>query len=144
MTERLTRLFLRDEQGRRPALGPDTAQQQDPYFKDFLLFHEYVHGLTNRLVGGPLNDAALEAVQSGGMGEGWSDYFACIALGKNVVGDWVVNRPTGIRKFRYDESFPDTYADVGTGRYADGGPHNLGEIWCATLMSLAGWLERHQ
>ncbi len=41
------------------------------------------------------------------MGEGWSDFFACIALGKNVVGDWVVNRPTGIRKFRYDDAFPD-------------------------------------
>lgn len=102
-----------------------------------VVFHEYTHGLTNRLVGGPLNDAALEALQSGGMGEGWSDFFACTALGKTVVGDWVVNRPAGIRKFPYTEDFPDTYADLGTGRYASGEPHNLGELWCATLMSLA-------
>jgi extracellular elastinolytic metalloproteinase len=125
--------------GSRPTMnmGLVTSTNRHTALDADVVFHEYTHGLTNRLVGGPLNDAALEAVQSGGMGEGWSDYFACVALGKNVVGDWVVNRPTGIRKFRYDESFPDTYADLGTGRYADGEPHNLGEIWCATLMSLA-------
>jgi len=102
-----------------------------------VVYHEYTHGLTNRLVGGPMNDTALDAVQSGGMGEGWSDFFACIALGKIVVGDWVVARPTGIRAFRYDEQFPDTYAHIGTGRYVDDNVHNLGEIWCATLMSLS-------
>jgi extracellular elastinolytic metalloproteinase len=102
-----------------------------------VVFHEYTHGLTNRLVGGPLNDAALEAAQSRGMGEGWSDYIACIALGKNVVGDWVVNRPAGIRRFRYDDNFPDTYADLGTGRYAADDEHSLGELWCAVLMSAA-------
>jgi extracellular elastinolytic metalloproteinase len=125
--------------GSRPTMnmGLVTSTNRHTALDADVVFHEYTHGLTNRLVGGPLNDAALEAVQSGGMGEGWSDYFACIALGKNVVGDWVVNRPTGIRKFRYDENFPDTYADLGTGRYADGEPHNLGELWCATLMSLS-------
>ena len=75
--------------------------------------------------------------QSRGMGEGWSDYFACTALGKTVVGDWVVDRPAGIRSFPYDESFPDTYADLGTGRYAADDEHSLGELWCAVLMSLA-------
>jgi extracellular elastinolytic metalloproteinase len=125
--------------GSRPTMnmGLVTSTNRHTALDPDVVFHEYTHGLTNRLVGGPLNDAALEALQSGGMGEGWSDYFACIALGKDVVGDWVVNRPAGIRKFRYDESFPDDYADLGTGRYADGEPHNLGELWCATLMSLA-------
>jgi len=125
--------------GSRPTMnmGLVTSTNRHTALDADVVFHEYAHGLTNRLVGGPLNDAALEAVQSGGMGEGWSDYFACIALGKNVVGDWVVNRPAGIRMFRYDENFPDTYADIDSGRYADGEPHNLGEVWCATLLSLA-------
>ena len=51
LTERLTRLFLRDDQGRRPALGPDNVQQQDPNFKNFLLFHEYFHGDTGQGLG---------------------------------------------------------------------------------------------
>ncbi|GGG49505.1 MGH1-like glycoside hydrolase domain-containing protein [Hymenobacter glacieicola] len=44
LTERLTRLFLRDADGRRPCLGPDKQFQTDPNFKDYLLFHEYFHG----------------------------------------------------------------------------------------------------
>jgi extracellular elastinolytic metalloproteinase len=100
-----------------------------------VVFHEYTHGLTNRLVGGALDDSSLDAIQSSGMGEGWSDFFACTAMGKTVVGDWVVNQPNGIRRFRYDESFPDDYGKLGTGRYDE--VHNIGELWCATLMSLS-------
>jgi len=125
--------------GSRPTMnmGLVTSTNRHTALDADVVFHEYTHGLTNRLVGGPLNDAALEALQSSGMGEGWSDYFACIALGKNVVGDWVVNRPTGIRRFPYDENFPDNYADLGTGRYDGSDEHTLGELWCAVLMSLA-------
>jgi extracellular elastinolytic metalloproteinase len=72
-----------------------------------------------------------------GMGEGWSDYIACSLTGADVVGAWVVDRPDGIRAHRYDERFPDDFGDLGQGRYAPGGDeHAVGEIWCATLMSL--------
>ncbi len=99
-----------------------------------VVYHEYVHGLTNRLVGGPMNDTALDAERSGGMGEGWSDYVACTFLGKTVVGDWVVRQPGGIRRNPYDEAFPGTYADLGTPAYSQ--VHDIGELWCAVLMSL--------
>ncbi|WP_139362008.1 MGH1-like glycoside hydrolase domain-containing protein [Hymenobacter sp. CRA2] len=51
LTQRLTRLFLRDAQGRRPAFGPDDKLQQDPHFKDYLLFHEYFHAETGQGLG---------------------------------------------------------------------------------------------
>ena len=41
-----------------------------------VVFHEFVHGVTNRLVGGRLDQTSLGQPQSRGMGEGWSDYFA--------------------------------------------------------------------
>ena len=41
---RLTRLFLKDENGRRPAFGDSELLQTDPHFRDYLLFHEYFHG----------------------------------------------------------------------------------------------------
>ncbi|TGE18888.1 MGH1-like glycoside hydrolase domain-containing protein [Hymenobacter elongatus] len=41
---RLTKLLLRDENGRRPAFGDNEKLQTDPHFKDNLLFHEYFHG----------------------------------------------------------------------------------------------------
>jgi extracellular elastinolytic metalloproteinase len=110
---------------------------------DFMVVcHEFTHGVTNRLVGGPDDDQSLEALQSGGMGEGWSDYFACTITDNIVIGAWVVDRPGGIRGFPYDSNFPDNFGDLGTGRYTgflpDGRshPHPIGEIWCATLMEM--------
>jgi hypothetical protein len=44
LTRRLTRLFLRDEKGRRPAHGPRAKLQNDPHFRDYILFSEYFHG----------------------------------------------------------------------------------------------------
>jgi hypothetical protein len=41
---RLTRTFLRDETGRRPVHGGQTKFQEDPHWRDLLLFHEYFHG----------------------------------------------------------------------------------------------------
>jgi subtilisin-like proprotein convertase family protein len=38
-----------------------------------VVFHEYTHGLSNRLIG---NGDGLNAKQSGAMGEGWSDWYA--------------------------------------------------------------------
>jgi hypothetical protein len=44
LTDRLCRLFLRDPEGRRPALGHYNKWQHDPHFRDHLLFPEYFHG----------------------------------------------------------------------------------------------------
>ncbi len=51
LSERLTRLFLKNEHGLRPAFNGDELLQTDPYFKDHLLFHEYFHGDTGRGLG---------------------------------------------------------------------------------------------
>jgi extracellular elastinolytic metalloproteinase len=99
-----------------------------------VVFHEFMHGVTNRLVGGPMNSHALEAPQSRAMGEGWGDYIACTLNNTTVVGAWVVNSPAGIRGFAYDSNFPDHFGTMGTARYTES--HNVGEIWCATLMEM--------
>ena len=44
LSQRLTKLFLRDSEGRRPALGNIEQFQTDPHWRDLLLFHEYFHG----------------------------------------------------------------------------------------------------
>jgi hypothetical protein len=41
---RLTRIFLRDKDGRRPVYGGTEKFQSDPHWKDLLLFYEYFHG----------------------------------------------------------------------------------------------------
>jgi hypothetical protein len=51
LTRRLSRIFLRDEDGRRAAFGEHPKLQHDPHFKDHLLFYEYFHGDNGRGVG---------------------------------------------------------------------------------------------
>ncbi len=44
IANRLTRIFLRDEQGRRPVYGGTEKFQNDPHWRDHLLFYEFFHG----------------------------------------------------------------------------------------------------
>jgi hypothetical protein len=44
ISDRLTRIFLRDEQGRRPVYGGTEKFQSDPHWRDHILFYEYFHG----------------------------------------------------------------------------------------------------
>jgi hypothetical protein len=44
IARRLTSIFLRDEQGRRPVYGGTEKFQSDPHWRDYILFHEYFHG----------------------------------------------------------------------------------------------------
>jgi hypothetical protein len=44
IANRLTRIFLRDKTGRRPVFGGAGKFQNDPNWKDYLLFYEYFHG----------------------------------------------------------------------------------------------------
>ena len=44
ISDRLTRIFLRDERGRRPVYGGTEKFQADPHWRDHILFYEYFHG----------------------------------------------------------------------------------------------------
>jgi hypothetical protein len=44
LADRLIGLFLRDSGGRRPIYGGTAKFQEDPHWRDHLLFHEYFHG----------------------------------------------------------------------------------------------------
>jgi hypothetical protein len=44
ISDRLTRIFLRDDTGRRPVYGGTEMFQQDVHWRDLILFYEYFHG----------------------------------------------------------------------------------------------------
>jgi len=44
LANRMIRIFTRDENGRRPLYGPIRKFQEDPHWRDLILFHEYFHG----------------------------------------------------------------------------------------------------
>ena len=136
-----------------------TSPQRDGDLDSEIIVHEYGHGVTNRLVGGPSNVNALTAVQSGGMGEGWGDWWALMFTQKGSdvenqaypSGTYVLGQsPTGagIRRkpYSYNMSIDpltlDAYGTSGTTSYGIARStevHNTGEIWCSTLWDM-NWL----
>jgi hypothetical protein len=44
LSSRLAGLFLRDASGRRPVYGGSARFQDDPHWRDLVLFYEYFHG----------------------------------------------------------------------------------------------------
>lgn len=99
-----------------------------------VVFHEYGHGISNRLIGN--GSTALSGTQSGAMGEGWSDYWAITINNDGAVGEYSTANPNGIRRAAYSvpaATVHDSYADVGAGGFQ---VHRDGEVWAATLWDL--------
>jgi Zn-dependent metalloprotease len=99
-----------------------------------VVFHEFGHGISNRLIGN--GGTGLNGTQSGAMGEGWSDYWAITINNDGAVGEYVVNNTIGIRRAMYTvpaAAVHDSYADVGSGGFE---VHNDGEVWAVTLWDL--------
>jgi hypothetical protein len=44
ITRRLSSIFIRDENGRRPVYGGTRKFQDDPHWRNLILFYEYFHG----------------------------------------------------------------------------------------------------
>ena len=103
-----------------------------------VVFHEFGHGISNRLIGN--GSTALQGVQSGAMGEGWSDYWAITMNGDGAVGEYVTNNPNGIRRAAYTvpaNPIHDSYADICKQGCQ---VHRDGEVWAATLWDLRAQL----
>jgi Fungalysin metallopeptidase (M36)/Fungalysin/Thermolysin Propeptide Motif len=109
-----------------------------------VIYHEFTHGVSTRMVGGPQNVATLGSFQGGALGEGWSDAFPLSIFNDPVTGAYVTCNPRGIRSAPYN-IHPATYADFGNkfGPFAAGigtvfrpEVHQDGEIWAATVWDL--------
>jgi hypothetical protein len=44
ISDRLSRIFLKNQDGRRPVYGGTDTFQRDPHWRDYILFYEYFHG----------------------------------------------------------------------------------------------------
>lgn len=127
----------------------------DSSFDNGIIAHEYAHGISNRLTGGPANTSCLTAPEQ--MGEGWSDWVALMMQLKagdsgaspRGIGTYAVNENTsggGIRNYRYSTDMtinPLTFKDTNgkTSIDPDDGiekvrVHTVGEVWAATLWDL--------
>lgn len=86
-----------------------------------IVFHEYGHGLTWRMIGG------MDGPLAGAIGEGASDVLAFLMNGDDRIGEYAFRDPRGIRRHPYT-NYPLTYSDV------DGAEvHADGEIYAAAM-----------
>ena len=122
----------------------ETFPHRDSDLENSIIIHEYGHGVSNRLTGGPANSSALISAQSRGMGEGWSDWFglALTAVPSDTsttprgIGTYVLGEPIsgpGIRPYRYSTDLaenPQTYGNIRSGLSV---PHGIGSVWCTTI-----------
>ena len=94
--------------------------QRDGDLDSDIVFHEYGHGLTWRMIG------SMSGPMSGALGEGMSDVLAVILDGDDRMGEYSASDPLGIRSAPYT-NYPRTYGDV-TGA---NGVHFDGEVYGA-------------
>ncbi|KAF1978781.1 extracellular metallo proteinase MEP [Bimuria novae-zelandiae CBS 107.79] len=128
-----------------------TEPWRDGAFEAGVVIHEYTHGLSTRLTGGPLNSGCLNVLESGGMGEGWGDFYAtAIRLKPNdtrttdyAMGAWVYGTPAGLRPYIYStnqKTNPHVYKDADALTKV----HFIGTIW-ATMLYEVLWnlIDKH-
>jgi PKD repeat protein len=121
-------------------LGPSL---RDGSLDNGIIAHEYGHGLSNRLTGGPANSNCLHNAEQAG--EGWSDWLSLILTiepgdagpDKRGVGSYASDEDTGkgLRRYPYSTNMdinPLTYGDVA----GNGEVHATGEIWSSALWEM--------
>ncbi|WP_116108630.1 M36 family metallopeptidase [Lewinella sp. IMCC34191] len=119
----------------------------DGSFDNGVVAHEYGHGISNRLVGGPARNTCL--LNNEQMGEGWSDFFLLASTPRSAtptpsgserrsIGVYSTAAPIGSLGFR--SQFYSTDPKVNTLTYDDvitaAVPHGVGEVWAATLWDI--------
>ncbi|MCB1606026.1 MAG: M36 family metallopeptidase, partial [Xanthomonadales bacterium] len=129
-----------------------TLPHRDSDMDAGIINHEYGHGISNRLTGGPAQAFCLQTDLGGGVtseqgGEGWSDFWALVLHAKatdtrdtpRFLATYAQfqDRATGpgFRNFPFSPDpavNPQTYADVAT----TNAPHGVGEIWVGALWNV--------
>lgn len=124
-----------------------TPQLLDGDLDAGIICHEYAHGISNRLTGGPANVSCLNNAEQ--MGEGWSDYFGLVMTMKSTdlpyqnrgMGVYASGHPTtgvGVRPYPYnvDRAInPANYSQL-SDMVKISQPHGIGYIWCSMIWDM--------
>ena len=150
--------------------APGATDAEDPFVPTTgsldasVQYHEYTHGLSNRLVIDANGNSTLNSIQAGSMGEAWSDYYAMdylvshgflkdtatkgnllegdyVAAGAHLIRTMAIDCPVGATTKGCTSGFdPNVKGGYVYGDFPNivGGAevHGSGEIWGQTLWDL--------
>lgn len=118
----------------------------DGDFDNGIIAHEYGHGISNRLTGGPNDSGCLGNEEQ--MGEGWSDWFAMmmtmepgdLATDARGMGTYASGEPItggGIRPAPYSTNLNvNDFTYGATNNNSVSQPHGIGFVWATMLWDL--------
>jgi extracellular elastinolytic metalloproteinase len=119
--------FATPSDGSRPRmqmyLWNQSTPNRDGDVDSDVVFHEYGHGLTWRMIGD------MSGLFAGAIGEGQSDVLAIYMNNNDRVGEYSYNNALGIRRYAYT-NYPLSYGDM------NGRIHDDGEIYAAAMWKL--------
>ena len=136
--------FSTPPDGENPTMQMYICGNKDGDFDNLVITHEYGHGISIRLTGGPsISDCLWNNEQ---MGEGWSDWFGLMitmqegdeATTPRGIGTYLFGQAPGgggIRTYPYTTDMsinPHTYNSIKT----EAAPHGVGSVWAAMLWDL--------
>ncbi|KAJ1341696.1 hypothetical protein BSLG_010831 [Batrachochytrium salamandrivorans] len=117
-----------------------TTPNRNPGLDNTMVIHEYAHGISDRLTGGPATASCLNTLEARSMGEGWSDFMAMFFLAKEsdtatteiTIGAYSKNKPDGIRTRPYTTNMLTNFLAYGHLKTRKGF-HSIGEVWASML-----------
>jgi extracellular elastinolytic metalloproteinase len=123
---------------------PPPRPDRDSSLDNAVVVHEYTHGISNRLTGGPSTTSCLPSGEPRGMGEGWSDFVALVLTSRATdtattprpFGSYSLFRPGGSRDSPYSTELAVDGATYDTLTPAFGEPHFTGWVWATMLWDL--------
>ena len=137
------------------SVGSPAGPVTDSDLDNGVIIHEYGHGISNRLTGGPATSSCLNNSEQ--MGEGWSDYYGLMLTMEATdtrttlrpIGNFLLGQPPSGEGIRgagfqpapgapYTTDFgvnSATYGDTNAGLSA---PHGVGFVW-ATILWEVTW-----
>lgn len=105
-----------------------TSPNRDGDVDTDVVYHEYGHGLTWRMIG------SMSGCMSGAVGEGASDTLSILMNQDDVVGEYSYNNSNGIRRWPYT-NYPRTY-----GNLTNEAVHAAGELFGAIMWRAKSYL----
>jgi len=136
--------YFPSDDGERSYIRLNACGDKDGAFDNFVIVHEYAHGLFRRLVGGGYGGSICRNVET--PSEGWSDWYGLMFT---ISPEDISTKPRGVAEYFFDQGengqgireypystdmniSPETYDDIKKYR----NKHAIGSIWTSILWEI--------